>query len=223
MPRFNKYRKAFRKGKHVYTKAKAALPIAKEALAGVQKLYRTINSEVHHNDIANSATATNAGIVVLAHTIAQGDTDITRTGSSIRPMTLSGVLTFTINGASTTEVLLRAYIIKAKQERGTAPTWATVFNAAATGGEIIKQAKLWDNRFNTKILWDSGIVKVSPNNVDGVGLTTRKVYIKCFGHIQYTNGASTAEDGGYYLFFASDQASNQPAVGHRLRLTFHDN
>lgn len=225
MPAIKKHRRRFRVkkfAKRIWKGTKAALPVANKALDVALKLQRVINSEIHYKDQLISSNVNTSGFVTALHEMAQGDTTSTRTGSSIRPVRISGRYVLRYNSTETEDVLVRLYIIKAKQERGTAPTWANTFEAVQGANQQLFCPKLYNNRFNTKILW-TRVVRLSPNNDSE---STQKVVnfnIKLFGHIQYTRSANTAEDGGLYLFAQSTEATNAPNMLGQSRLTFYDN
>lgn len=217
---YRRGKRAFNRGKRAYKKYK---PVAVEALALAKKVHRQINSEVHYHPITifdSGLINTGVGGTAL-HGISQGDTSLTRSGSSIKLARLSGHFRITTDATNTNSQIVRLVLLVGKQERGTAPTWSSVYGTATGGGLILNQ-KAWNDRFNTKVLFDR-LVRLEPNNDSGNDVRVIPFNIKLFHHIQYEQGGNNAETGGLYFLRVSDQSATGPSVNMQARLTFWDN
>lgn len=196
------------------TVAKAAFT----ALNTAKYIARFVNTEVKNHDVAinTSSTGVNGAITAL-DAIAEGDTQNTRSGSSIKPMRLTWRLNATQH-TSATLTLLRMVIFRGKYEKDNEPVVSDIF--PSTG---VNQFKTYDKRYNTKILYDKVHIFDAVNTsrvkkVDGS--------IKLFGHIQYDADQADGtdhENGGVYLLLISNEATNAPTVVGNFRLTFTDN
>lgn len=181
-----------------------------------RKAMRIINSEVKVSNTSSSYSPSSTGAVVDLSSVAQGDTDNTRDGDSIKPLnlTMRGLISADASVTNNGATFVRVVVVRAKHERGTSPTWASVFGSAST-----LAAKDHDNRFETKILYDR-LFSLDANK--GSTLTFNKI-IKLDGHIQFDGGASTIRNGGIYLMHMSNVATNLPSLNVNTRLSFVDN
>lgn len=212
--RYKKYAKrTYKFGKKVY----GARGDAKQALQLAKKVYRQINSEVHYHEISTNTTYDVNGSVASLHNISQGDTSTNRTGSSLKLARLSGNFLVTNHASATSDTRVRIIILRGHNEKGTAPTWANTYDSVDTLGQ-----KLWNNRFNTKVLMDR-VINIIPQFSGQIDSRQIRVNMKLYGHLQYEQGGNDAANGGLYLFIISNQVTNVPSVITRLRLTFYDN
>lgn len=218
--RRNKARRQWkRKGAQVGNMAYTAYKLA-------SKVARIVNSEVKFHDAQQTQTNidTNGNVHSLC-TIAQGDGDNSRDGSSIKlaHLTIRGTLQGNANETSPTRV--RIILLRGKGERGTTPTFATTLEDI-TNFDAIVSPKSWNNKFNSKILYDK-VFMLYPYNVGNNGSTKYfKINMKLYGHVKWetanTDGTDI-EDGGLYLMMISDEGTNMPNTTYYSRLTYYDN
>lgn len=228
MPGFKrKVRKYAKKGfRYARNNPQTVAAQAKTALKMAKYIKRHINTEIKYHSIEGQTTLSTLGAVLPLHTIGQGDTSSLRDGSSIKPMRLSGYLRLLGSAPAGFDQQIRVAILRGKHEQGVAPTWATVYEPAGTM-PLVFQPKLWNHRFNTKTLFDRKYIlrQYVDTTTGDYPVSYVKINMKLYGHIQYTASANTADNGGLYLFMASDDApaTNNPVLGYSLRLTFTDN
>lgn len=218
-----------RKGyKNIKKNPVGAASTALTALKIAQKVHRQINSEVFGHKIQLNTNADTTGAVQSLCAISQGDTDGTRTANSIKLARLSGYIVCKSRDAATDTTFVRVVILRGKHERNTAPAWSTTYEAAASGVTLVGAQKLRDRRFDTKVLYDRVIRLENTNDTGSVNPSTKmfKINLKLYGHVNYDGANTTAESGGIYLFFCSNQdtgASKDPAFSTNLTLTYYDN
>lgn len=194
--------------------------LAESAYWGVQRLSRLVNVEVKKFDaVVASGTAVNStGSAYPLHEIAQGDTDQTRDGNSIKP--LSNLLSIQLaNNATAVNTRLRVLLVKDLQQiADTTPAVSDVLDGSVASFVDAPLNNLAVGRF--KILKDRTFTLTTVS----APVINFKWYTKLYGHIRYNGTASTdVQKGGLYLLFVSDQATNTPTMGFNTRLSFTDN
>jgi len=148
----------------------------------------------------------------------------TRLGDSIKPVGLSmRCLAATGSGAQ----FLRVMIVRGVNERGTAPTLATMFTT--TGSQAIMHSyRHVDYDSTYKIIYSKTIFFPS-NTGDYQSRRAWTINLKLNSyHIVYNKGSTspaTAETGGLYLVLLSDAntGTNNPNFQYTARLRFIDN
>lgn len=182
-------------------------------------LRRVINVEKKKFDAVYSVTNIPiTGTVNPLHAVAQGDTDQTRDGNSIKPLSL--LLRYqSYNNATAGTTAIRVLIFRDLQQVGdTNPSTTDILDDSVAA---LPDAPLNNNTVGRfKILRDFKIIldTAKSNRKDG------KVYIPLYGHIRYNGAAATdIQKGGLYILMVSDQATNYPTMGYNYRLTYVDN
>lgn len=205
-----KYR---RKRKDNFT---ATADFARQGYYLAKRLKRLINVEVKFHDVDQTAGVTTAstGIVHDLTVIAQGDTQLTRNGSSLKPLHFS--LKGTINQNSTQPTAsVRCILFRGKLENGTTPTVTTYLESASIYAQINH-----DNKFQHNTLMDKTFVLT---NVGSNRRVPFNIEQKLFGHVNYDDATTTIEAGGLYLLLITDNTSLTPVVTYYSRMTFTDN
>jgi len=190
---------------------------AYKAYSLATKLARFVNTENKYY-ISNFAAEviTNTGTIYNLCAPPQGITDTSRTGDSIKLMSVSGRLYFQSSAA--TGSLVRMIIFRGKQENGTTPTVGSVIDTSLAADYLAP--KPWDDRFRTKILYDQLLNMSTTGSRDLV----RNIDIKLYGHLQFQEASATGvEDGGLYLMLIGNLAATNPTANWHLRTTYVDN
>lgn len=195
--------------------------LARYAYSGVKRLKRLVNVEQKKADTNIGLTPTDAktDTTYVSHltAIAQGDTDQTRSGNSIKPLSLY-VQGFVSKHASATATTVRMLIVRDKmQTADSIPGTGTIIDSdagyqinAPLNNETVGR---FDILKDVKILVDSQTPK-----------RLFKYFITLDGHIRY-NGATSGDiqKNGLFCCLVSDEATNTPTVAYTSRLTFADN
>lgn len=207
-PRRRNYRKRYPKRSNGYAS------MAYKGLRLATRLARLVNVEKKMYEIQNTLTPATTGTVVALANPAQGDTDITRDGDSIKPLNLHIKLLARFN-SSATRSGLRVTIVRTKYERAVQPTLLTVFGSSTPA---LVANKDWDNRFDTKILYD----RVFRLDAEHEQFMVDKM-IRLDGHIQFDGGSTDTNNGGIFMLVYSDEATNYPSLLYQTRMIFVDN
>lgn len=185
----------------------------------VMYLKRMVNVEVKKFDaVVASTNITSTGAVYPLHEMAQGDTDQTRDGNSIKP--LYNLLKINlVNNATAVNTRVRLLLVKDLQQvADTTPAVTDILDNSV--------ASLVDGPLNNatvgrfKVLIDKTYTMTSVAKP----VLNPKWYTKLFGHIRFNGAASTdIQKGGLFLVAVSDQATNYPTFSFNTRLGFTDN
>lgn len=218
--RFNRRRRG--RGRRVMPRLSSlqrALYMAQMAWRGVRYIKGLVNSEKYANDVSITSAIPATGTVVALTDIAQGDTDITRTGNSIfvRSVFLRGSLTSSADDATGTVVRIILFS-DTQQTSDTAPSAASVLSGVDIDAPLNRTTAgryniMWDMMFNMPLQSDSGV------NIRQV-----KRFQSLRHHVRYNGAASTdIQKNGIYLLLLSNQATNTPTPNLTARVMYHDN
>jgi hypothetical protein len=195
--------------------------IARTAYQGVQQLRQLVNTEFKHIDtyVSNSPDNSTVDTTFVSSVCdsAEGDTEVARSGLSIKAQTfvLSGQV---VKHTSATETVVRIMLIKdLRQTASTRPSTSTVLETSS--GFLVNNMLNWQYAGRFKVLADIRVVTSTdkPVGVFGINLPLK-------GHITYSGATSTAyQSNGHFVVAASDQNTNVPTVTWSSRLTFTDN
>lgn len=219
-------RKYYRKRKYAGWRMKAAkagtaIGLASKALSVASKVARLVNAEYKFTTSTLSATSTYGGTITNLTTIAQGATEQTRNGTSIKLLNFKLRGTLQPNPSGSLVQTFRIILFRGKTENGSSFSTSDILQN--TGSAFVTESfKNWDEMTRTKILFD----KKYTITFDGDGSSTvRDIRInkKLFGHVKYSSGSSTVESGGLYLLILGDAAVNGANYAMTYRLTFTDN
>jgi len=188
-----------------------------------------LNTEKHWFDVVESNVATNATCGTLAYPtpIIQDDTVNGRNGSKVRmtSYTVSGRIN--ANTAATTGCLVRVFIVKWKNTRGTTPTAAAFLDSDS---RITSPYNMGDAVSSTgyTVLYDRTF-KIAPPGQTGDRATFHFKYNPRNHHLEWTSantdGANTALQDGYIRgYIMTDETGANTAnywANHRVK--FVDN
>lgn len=177
------------------------------------------NSETHHfGHYTAEATISNAGSIDCISDVPQGDTDVTREGDSLIP--LSATVSFHCIGHSTAYTRLRLMIFRWKRDDNVEPPTAVsqILENTSDTDQLMASIYNWDDRKDFDVLYDR-VLCIAPSGATGGGdkyqyqikkniKLNNKKYTK---RIQYDNTATTGQ-GNIYFLMVSDQATNKPSA-----------
>lgn len=189
-------------------------------LAGtVSQLAGLINSELKYNDTYVSGTGiSNSGSYSQALTqIAQGDTDVQRSGNSVLSHSLHGRLTVNASASAPTTRFSYAIILDKQADVALGATpWNMVFQTITPDSVVNKEQS---DRF--VILKRGDFSFSNTGNQSGHA----KIYIPLKGiHVTWNGTASSAfEKNHIFMLALSDQSTNVPTFIYELRYDYYDN
>lgn len=161
-------------------------------------------------------TPINTGQVDYLSGLAQGTTNTTRVGVSIKVTSLYMRLQCVMNSGATT-TMLRLIVVKDKENRGSAPAVTDILQSADVRSFISR-----DTAMRYKILVDKYVTLYTsyPQKVFDI-------YKKLNHHIKYTGAggavANQLEEGLFFLLISDQAMATQPTVLYNSRIRFVDN
>lgn len=192
--------------------------MAYSALKMAKQVKRLVNVESKFYDINSAGTCDYNGVIVPLCIPAQGITDGTRVGDSIKCQHLSMRLHVFANtsAASTVRSIVRCIIFEDKQNKVSAG--GDLLQIFGTGQGVLSP-KYWDNRFETKVLYDKTWT------LDNINQTGRHESIELpLGHHSQFEAGTTAINTGSYkmLYFSNHVATDLPTFNYVSRVTYTD-
>lgn len=189
--------------------------MAYKALRLARKVANAVNIEYKINDtLANGTTFDYAGTMVTVNNPAQGSTDVTRIGDSIKCQNLMLRFLLTRGAGDST-----GRVIVFWDDQNQISTGANLLEVTGTASSVLSP-KLYDARFRSKVLYDKVFV------MDQVNQSTwdENVQIKIDQHTQFNAGSTTINTGALKVLFISNiTGANIPTVNYYSRLSFTDN
>ncbi len=199
-------------------KASGYLNTASKALNVALAVKKLVNIEYKSTFVTFTADPNSSGSVQLLSSIAQGIDVDDRIGNKIRAksLKLSGMV---ILHASATETQIRMVIIRDNNGSTTRPVITDLYNLADFRSN---QLKIGDPQTNSRftVLWDKFIM------LDAVKQRSAQFkYSMSLDHHIYYSGPTTSDEGkgNIYLFIASSEPTNDPAVSAESQIYFIDN
>lgn len=189
---------------------------AKQLWSDVIKLKQLVNTEEKIYDSAFTYTVTdNNGILYNLCTPAVGTSAVGRIGDSIKCQRSSLRLQALVG---TKSCLVRVIVFEDKQAKVTSSS--NLLDPSAIGGQLACVApKTYDNRFETKILFDK-VIKLDSNNA----IQHFEVDLHLGHHTTFDAGTTSPVTGAYKMLVLSDQpVATAPEVSHWCRTYFTDN
>lgn len=204
--RYRRYKKAYQKG--------GLWGLAKKAATGVVKYY--LNPEYKHSDYAITQAVNNAGVVFSnINFIAQGDTDQTRDGNSIKVTSHFMRYTFTRN-TSSTATYVRFIVFTDVSSNAAVPAVVDVLDNSSALSPL---NTLNGSRFH--ILMDRTYTLSADKPI-----VAGEYYKKMQHHIKFLDGSATNTNlgqGPIYLLAISNEITNTPTLSLQSRIRFLDN
>jgi len=223
------YRKTYRKRRPIHKRngrrrfkrigAKAG-SMAYTAFKMAKRLKDAVNIEYKINDVNVTGVSPDYnGAYQTLNAPAQGSTDITRIGDSIKcqNLTMRGIVSG--NSTAGTNNVVRLILLWDTQNQ-----YSTLSDLLELTGSsnAVYSPKNYDRRFRNKILWDRTFVV---NNIGG------NPYVIPFDetftindHTQFSAGSTTQFSGSLKLVYLSDRVTTLlPTIWFYSRLSFTDN
>jgi hypothetical protein len=182
----------------------------------IRSIKRLLNTEVKCFQAAgaNITPTTTGTITDFLSGIAQGVTDITRVGDSMKVLRLSVNYQLSMNNTAAATQFCWVAIIRANDEIMTAAQLNTLDgNAYAYLGDLA-----WDYKDQYRVLWQKRMV-VDPEHQSLIG----RVDLRLNDHAQYNAGGNTLNSGSIFMAIWSNSTTNNPDFGYVLQVEFVDN
>lgn len=196
---------------------------AYRAFALAKKLADKVNVEYKHDDNTQSGAEVNYnGAIGYLNNMAQGDTDVTRDGDSIKCQRL--VLRGWFLGNATVAQTCRL-IIFWDQAESAGTTVNSVLDSTYTGSVLAPLSpKEHDFRFQTRFLYDSGPVNV-PTQANNRGIHEFNLNIPINLHTQFAGASTTIKSGAlkYLIIGTNAPSTNNATFSMVARLSYTDN
>ncbi len=205
------YRKC---GAMVYSDARKALLMAKS-------IKSLMNVEFKNHDIAATTSAiTITPVITQLTNIAQGDTTLTRDGSSVKFVSISFRYTL-VQHASATSTFVRIMLVLDRQTNEAIYT-DTDLLADVTVADAIVSPRNLDNGHRFRVLYDKVHAFSASGSVSQHGKFYKKLQLK----VRYDAAAAlitSLTQSSLSLFTVATEASSTPTITHRIRLRYVDN
>ena len=197
-----------RAGASVGSAAYSALKIAK-------RLKDMVNTEYKFFDTQATTNVDYTGSLNILNSMAQGQTDVTRIGDSIKVQNL--VVRGAIASSAVATSSLRMMIIWDPQNKTT--TTADVLEYV---GSVYApfSPKDYDKRFQTKVLYDR-VHSLVPTAESA--LTHFDYVIPINQHTQFEGASTTINSGALKMLIISSSIANLPVVVFQARISYTDN
>lgn len=203
--------------KPVMPSAYRTAKLAYEAYKMGTHLKSVLNVETKQIEDVTLQSPTNSGYLSTLNAIAQGDTDTTRDGDSIKIMRIKISGFASINLASTDPQFLRIMVI---WDSNNTITSASNVLGSAGNSYVVNQNKNWDYRFKYSVLYDRRVA-LCPNGASGVIFPSTNIEIK--KHTNYLNGTTGIQNGALKIVLFSNVATDAPAVVLLTQIQYVDN
>lgn len=199
---------------------------ARTAWRAAMQLKRIVNVEHKTFDYAETGIAATASWQIRNLSgISQGDTDNTRDGDSVKPLSISVRILLRGAGGSqdTNRNYLRIILLRGKHENGDGTTqYLDAYEDGAAGIVDLLKFKQAEERYNSTTLHDK-TYSVSPTvSMSNDTYNFMEFVVKLNGHIDFPGTGTAPNNGGLYLLFATVDPSGQAFDVHS-RIIYTDN
>lgn len=212
-------KKGTKSNKPWYHKKYSTYQIARKAYNAAKWIKSVVNVEYKkYDNLYNTTIGTTGTKVVDLTTIAQGSTDATRNGNSIKVVSLLCAGQVSHNVISTgTNVVRLLIVLDTQQVSDTSPSFADIVDSSFADDIHAPLTRATVGRF--KVIRDR-LFDTDPSNIT----KHFKMYIKLDHHMRFNGTTSTdIQKGGLYVFAVSNDNANKPLLLCNCRLTFVDN
>jgi hypothetical protein len=203
-----------------------AYSLAKRAVAGVRSITRLINIETKNFWQMFTATPGTTTTTVYLSAIAQGLTNSSRVGNSIKMQKIYFKLWATTNTASTVDVPVRILLVRDVECQGTVPTPTDILEDTSTMQNFLLSDKDYTNSSRFSVLAD--YLFVMPGSAAGYTIPSTQFFEYSqphSGHLKFRGTDSTvssAAEGAIFVVYGSSAASNPPTVYMMFSLHYTD-
>jgi len=197
-----------------------AYSLGARAIRGLNEIRKLINIETKFGEVGASTTQNATATITQITQLAEGVTNTTRVGQSIRLQTLEFDNFATVHASSTLSTAIRTIVFRDLENTGTAPV-ATDLLESASNPQAMSSAYVWNNLRRFAIIYDEVLLLNINNNNGGF----QRLRVPHHGHVKYRgtdSSAASAGEGSVWMLMVSNQATNSPTVTWTFRITFTD-
>lgn len=219
--RKRKYPKRSRISRYLSTGAKA-LMVGSSALRIAKQVKNLVNVEFKHHEVSSSLTCVGTGHIISLSSVAQGDSQTTRDGDSIRGKSLQIRIRMGHNASGGTGQTVRMilFIDKQNNQPGTCDPTLSGTPYGVLNQSTLQSLTLPENSGRYKILKD----KMYTMTNDIKELIDLKIYKKINPKITFTSSSTNvAQKNNIYMLVFSNEATNGPSFAYATRLRYIDN
>jgi hypothetical protein len=178
------------------------------------------NTEQKHIDAAYAAAVSTTPVITCLNAVAQGDTNITREGSSLKAVGFEFRYYLSMNASASTSAM-RVIIFMDTRNAGAAPTVTDVLASSVVG---LLGVDNQPGRF--VILYDHTSAHTLASETRAYISQTLRIPAVDGCHFSYNGNAGTVADcraGALFLYVISNEATNTMSIDFQSRLWFVDN
>lgn len=202
--------------KHLTSKGSMAY----KALRLARKVADAVNVEYKIFDSSSASVQPDYnGSIITLNNMAQGTTDVTRIGDSIKNQNI--VIRGGVTNTTTASTYNRTRIILVWDEQNQISTIADLLEATGSS-QVVLSPKHYDKRFRSNVLYDQTF---STSTYTGSQAFFRdwEINLPINKHTQFSAGTTTVNTGALKLILiSSGVTSNLPNVDYYARLTYTD-
>ncbi len=206
-----------------YNRKYSVKQIAYKAWKAAKYLKGLVNVEFKHHDVDTAfASVTTTWLTDGLTEIAQGDTDETRDGDTVRLKSLAMNVRFSNVDADATQLLRFIIVVDNSDMENTAPVIADIIDGAATDLEAFREidsanAKLYH------VIYDR--IFVLPQNGQPGSKLYKKLFFKLDNICKWSSGTATDFKAGHFFVFLSSTTATASEVSctYRARFRYIDN
>lgn len=221
---YKRSRRPMRRNKRGYGQRSSWVGIAKTALRTANFLKSLINVETKFIDTTATTNVSATSSIVPLTLCAQGVTDTTRNGNSIKAYKNSLKYNLSISGGTPTDGVVRVMLVLDKVSNGTAPLISDILDNTGALTETLCHYN-GDNMGSRFIILDDKRYHLDTSGREQV---TGHSFHKLRHHVKYddtTAVIASATTGHLYLVFVSNNATMaaEPSITYSNRFYFLDN
>lgn len=182
---------------------------------GAALALETLNAEKKHFDSTINPTIDTSGVVVsLNRDMAQGISNNTYIGNSIRMKAIQANYQFVLNPSATTTRIKIAIVLDTRPFAAGVANYTDIYQGAG-----LQSFLNLDNQLNRFRVLSSKYITISSDSMPEKQVA---IYRKLDHHCKF-NDATVPVQNELLLCMISDEATNTPGVSIRTRLRYYDN
>lgn len=221
MPR--QYKKQYRRKAKPRTRYQNYAGAAGQLYKDVKYLKRIVNVEHKLFELDKVKNPTSTGEIFFLNKIPQGDTDVTRDGSSVKLQHLKVIGNIQNSKGIDTSCRVIIYWDEANTITSVYGAADGFFLSAVLPGYDFKN---WNTRFKTSVLYDKTFELSVANSSASVGSGVRKhleIDLNIGKHTQFLDATGEISSGALKLLIVSNATTSGPVFSYNQRLTYTDN
>jgi hypothetical protein len=179
-----------------------------------------VNIETKYVDVIGSITPSQSGGIAALHLLAQGVTENTRVGNSIKVHRFSFKAVLAMSSSTTQASTYRILIVRDMENNGVTPTGADVLESVGSS-DAPKSHPNFDNKKRFSLLFDELMQLNAASNATAI----INVEIPLEKHIEYrgtTAASGSNAEGSMFCLIFTNEATNVGSFSVASRLEYTD-